>query len=153
MPTRKKEFNEPFDGIIYSTFVSLGFATLENVVYVMQSGFSTGIARMFTAVPAHYAFGVIMGYYVGKAKFDEKNRASYLLRGLLYAVLLHGLYDFFVFQRDYPMLGFLVFAALILGLYLAQRAIKELQADSIFRFHNPPVTVEPQSHESTENPA
>ena len=72
----KKDFNEPFDGIVYGAFIGLGFATFENVDYVVQYGFGTGVARMITAVPAHYALGVILGYHVGKAKFDsERSRA------------------------------------------------------------------------------
>src|SRR6187401_115252 len=57
-----KNFNEPFDGIVYAVMVSMGFATLENVVYVFNYGFETALLRMFTAVPAHATFGVLMGY-------------------------------------------------------------------------------------------
>src|SRR6187549_1762521 len=62
-----KNFNEPFDGIVYAVMVSMGFATLENILYIFQSGFTTGVIRMFTAVPAHATFGALMGYFLGKA--------------------------------------------------------------------------------------
>src|SRR4051812_33135309 len=66
----RRSFDEPFDGIVYGVMVSMGFATVENIFYVTQYGMSTAVMRIFTAVPAHASFGVIMGYYVGKAKFD-----------------------------------------------------------------------------------
>ena len=58
---RKKDFNEPFDGIIYAVMVSMGFATAENIFYVINGGLSTGFVRMFTAVPAHAAFAIYNG--------------------------------------------------------------------------------------------
>src|SRR5215207_1052790 len=70
----RRSFDEPLDGIIYGVMVSMGFATLENVMYTLYYGMSTAVVRMFTAVPAHATFGVIMGYYVGKAKFDVTGR-------------------------------------------------------------------------------
>ncbi len=132
---RLKVFNEPFDGIIYSTFVGLGFATAENVMYILQGGWSVGVLRMFTAVPGHYAFAVVMGYYVGKAKFEPQHRFKYMVQAVFYASFLHGLYDFFALQKEYPGLVLLVFGVLIMALRISKRSIEELQADSIFRFH------------------
>src|SRR4051794_26498276 len=82
----KKTFDEPFDGIVYSIMVSMGFATIENIGYVFQHGASTGIVRMFLSVPAHASFAVIMGYYVGLAKFTPGR--AYILRatGIFWAV-------------------------------------------------------------------
>ena len=91
--SRHKEFDEPMDGIVYGAVASLGFATLENILYVSQGGIGVAIMRAVTAVPGHAFMGAIAGYYVGQAKFDPKNRWSLLLRGYFYAVLLHGLYD------------------------------------------------------------
>ena len=65
--TRKsKNFNCLFDGVVYATFVSLGFAAAENVMYVFTGGLVTGLARMVTAVPGHCAFAVVMGTFYGK---------------------------------------------------------------------------------------
>ena len=50
-------FNEPYDGIFYGVIISLGFAAVENISYVMEGGFSVDLLRMFTAVPAHAMFG------------------------------------------------------------------------------------------------
>ena len=69
-------FNEPFDGIIYSVMVSMGFATVENIGYVFQHGYMTGFVRMFLSVPAHAAFGVLMGYHVGLAKWTRQRQIS-----------------------------------------------------------------------------
>ena len=64
----------------------MGFATLENVLYVYNYGFSTGVLRAFTAVPAHATFAILMGYFMGKAKFS-KNRIQLNLLGLLGATI------------------------------------------------------------------
>jgi RsiW-degrading membrane proteinase PrsW (M82 family) len=63
-----KHFNEPFDGIVYSVMVGMGFATFENILYVVDGGIGTALLRMLTAVPAHATFAVLMGYYLGKSK-------------------------------------------------------------------------------------
>jgi len=97
---RKKAFNEPFDGIIYSVMISMGFATLENIGYVMEGGVFTGILRMFLSVPAHAAFGVLMGYHVGLAKFDPDHASVHLWKGLLLAAFFHGAFDFFLFLQE-----------------------------------------------------
>ncbi len=95
-------FNEPFDGIIYSVMVAMGFASFENLGYVWEHGLSTALLRMFLSVPAHATFGVLMGYYIGLAKFTHTAKGSWLmLRGLLLSVLFHGLFDLFLFvQQD-----------------------------------------------------
>ena len=58
--------------------------------------------RMFLSVPAHATFGVLMGYYAGKAKFDRSNSTRLLFLGLFWAVLFHGIYDFFLFLQGNP---------------------------------------------------
>jgi protease PrsW len=97
---RLRVFNEPFDGIIYSVMISMGFATLENIGYVYTSGYATALVRMFLSVPAHAAFGVLMGYHAGLAKFDPRHSAVHLLKGLLLAAFFHGAYDFFLFLQE-----------------------------------------------------
>lgn len=97
---RNQAFNEPFDGIIYSVMVSMGFATLENIGYVLNYGFTTGIIRMFLSVPSHAAFGVLMGYHVGLAKFEGRGRIIDMVKGFLLAVFFHGTFDFFLLSQD-----------------------------------------------------
>ncbi|TYP98070.1 RsiW-degrading membrane proteinase PrsW (M82 family) [Tenacibaculum adriaticum] len=117
-----KEFNEPFDGIVYAVMVSMGFATLENVLYVFQYGAGTGIIRAFTAVPAHATFAILMGFFMGKAKFS-KNKRLFNLIGLLLAILFHGAYDFFLFIDFVPGISVGAFVSLLTGFFLANKAI------------------------------
>ncbi len=86
-------FDEPMDGIVYGVAASLGFATFENVVYVANGGFAVALTRALTAVPSHAFLGVIMGYCVGRAKFEPEARVRLLATGLLLPTFLHGLYD------------------------------------------------------------
>ncbi|THU39453.1 PrsW family intramembrane metalloprotease [Niastella caeni] len=97
---RNKAFNEPFDGIIYSVMISMGFATLENIGYVLNYGFKTGIIRMFLSVPLHGAFAVLMGYHVGLAKFDPARAIQHIVKGLLLAMFFHGAFDFFLMLQN-----------------------------------------------------
>lgn len=127
-----KEFNEPFDGIIYAVMVSMGFAATENIMYVMEGGYQVALLRAFTAVPAHATFAVLMGYFMGKAKF-AKQPSKYNLLGLFLAVLFHGAYDFFLFIDFIPGIWLGALASLFLGLFLSARAIKAHQKKS--RFH------------------
>ncbi len=83
----REAFNEPYDGIIYAVMVSMGFACTENILYVLEGGYTTALLRAFTAVPAHATFGILMGYFMGKAKFS-KNRLGLNMTGLFLAVLI-----------------------------------------------------------------
>ncbi|MEQ6124623.1 PrsW family glutamic-type intramembrane protease [Pseudotenacibaculum sp. MALMAid0570] len=129
---KNKEFDEPFDGIVYAVMVSMGFATLENVLYVYTYGLETGIFRAFTAVPAHATFGILMGYFMGKAKFS-KNRFALNMMGLLVATLFHGAYDFFLFIQFVPGIAVGAFASLLVGILLSRRAMKKHQDNSVFK--------------------
>jgi len=94
---KNHNFNEYYDGIVYAVSVSLGFACLENVLYVTQHGITVGITRAFLSVPAHALFGVAMGYYLSLARFTHTNTSLNLFKSLFYAILLHGIYDFLIF--------------------------------------------------------
>lgn len=127
---RLKEFDEPYDGIMYGATISLGFAAIENVLYVMEGGQDVALLRMFTAVPAHAMFGVLMGYFVGRARFLLKGSPQLeRLKGLLIAVVFHGLYDFFLFLK-WPYIFVLAFVTLFIGIKLAQRALKQHKENS-----------------------
>lgn len=128
----KPEFNEPFDGIVYAVMVSMGFAATENVLYVLEGGLSTAIIRSFTAVPAHATFGILMGYYMGKAKFS-KNKTVLNISGLLLATLFHGAYDFFLFIEFIPGIWIGAFISLIVGIIISKKAIKKHQESSQFK--------------------
>jgi len=90
---RLPEFDEPMDGIVYGVAVSLGFATFENILYVMDGGIGVALMRALTAVPAHALTGAIMGYYIGFSLLTTK-KTRYFILALAVPVLLHGAYDF-----------------------------------------------------------
>ncbi|MCX7942071.1 MAG: PrsW family glutamic-type intramembrane protease [Dictyoglomaceae bacterium] len=94
----REEFNTPFDGIVYSSMVGLGFATIENIGYVIMGGIETAIFRAFLAVPAHFLFSLIMGYSLGLAKFTY-NFPTHILNALLYPSIIHALYDFLILSQ------------------------------------------------------
>ena len=132
----RSSFDDPFDGIVYSVFISMGFATLENIGYVMQHGFATGIVRMFLSVPAHATFGVLMGYYVGLAKFNPSRKVRYLFLGLLWAVLFHGTFDFFLFLGNTWMHVAGALLSFVVAIRLSRKAIRKKQSISGTYFQN-----------------
>ncbi len=129
---KSPSFNEKFDGIVYAVFVSLGFAAVENVLYVMEGGLQTAMIRAITAVPAHALFGVTMGYYLGIAHMYDELRKTYLRKAILIPILLHGVYDFILMvEIDWLLL---LFVPYVIGLYvLGMKKIKVLSDTSIFK--------------------
>jgi RsiW-degrading membrane proteinase PrsW (M82 family) len=130
----RKHFDDPFDGILYAVLVSMGFATIENVGYVYQYGLTTGIVRMFLSVPGHATFGVLMGYFIGLAKFKNSGRWVALSTGLLLAVLFHGTFDFFLFLGSRGLLAGGALVAFLVALYLSFKAIRKKQQVSAVYF-------------------
>ena len=129
-------FDYQFDGIVYAVTVSLGFAALENVQYVLQYGLGTGLLRAVTSVPGHAIFGVFMGYYYGYAKLayyegDAAREAHFRTLAVLVPMLLHGTYDFFAMTMQFDERFTLVFFAFLAGLYLlgTNRVNRSAQAD------------------------
>lgn len=90
-------FNEENDGIVYVTASAIGFALFENVLYVLSHGFMTGVARAVTSIPLHVFCGVVMGFFVGNARFarDRQTSAAFVALGFALAWLAHGVYDTF----------------------------------------------------------
>lgn len=98
---RHRAFDEPMDGIVYGAVASLGFAAIENAMYVSEGGLALAAGRAFTSVPCHALLGAIMGLYVGRAKFRTgASRAWCFVAALFWPILWHTLYDF-------PLLSFL----------------------------------------------
>ncbi|MCF6093515.1 glutamic-type intramembrane protease PrsW [Microaerobacter geothermalis] len=86
------EFDEPYDGIVYAVAVSLGFASMENFIYLLNNGLSIAWIRAFLPVSGHALFAVVMGYYLGKAKFTTRKK-KFLLLSLLYPFILHSMFN------------------------------------------------------------
>jgi len=129
---RSVHFNEPYDGIIYSVMISMGFATIENILYSFSGGLGTAVMRMFTAVPAHATFAIIMGYFMGLAKF-KKNKTLLLSLGLIGAIVFHGAYDFFLFLSFIPGIYLGAFISLIIFVSLSLKAIRIHRENSPFK--------------------
>ena len=129
---KSPSFNEKFDGIVYAVFVSLGFAGVENVLYVMDGGMQTAMTRALTAVPAHAIFGITMGYYLGIARIYKELKGPYLARALLVPILLHGIYDFILMVEVGWLL--LLFIPYVIILYImGMKKMKEHSDTSVFK--------------------
>jgi protease PrsW len=107
------DFNDPYDGIIYGASVSLGFATIENILYLVANGVEHAFGRAILPVSSHALFGVIMGYYLGKAKFSSsEERHKWLFIAISVPLLLHGTYNYiFLAEKNwiYYMVPFMFF--------------------------------------------
>ena len=121
---RHPAFDYHFDAVVYATAASLGFAALENVMYVMgvgsvSEGLSVAASRGLLSIPGHCIFGIFMGVYYGKAKHEELSgniaRAKSMMRlSMVVPVLLHGFYDFCLFTQNAFFIGvFLVFIVIL----------------------------------------
>lgn len=123
---RNKNFNEFFDGIVYACFIGLGFACIENIMYVFGNetfggAFATGVMRALLSVPGHFLFAVIMGYFLGMAKFRPEQRRKYMMLSIVCPMLAHGLFDYLLMlssafsENNLEWMGTLLF---IVFLYL-----------------------------------
>jgi RsiW-degrading membrane proteinase PrsW (M82 family) len=123
----RRDFNEPFDGIIYAVAVSMGFATAENLIYVFWNSAPgeamwVALLRMITAVPAHATFAILMGYFLGISKFREE-KVPFIFFGFIAATLFHGAYDFFLFVRNIPGISIGAFVSLWIGIRFSKKAM------------------------------
>lgn len=130
------EFDEPYDGIVYAASISLGFATLENVLYAIYSPatFGTLLMRALLPVSGHALFGIMMGYYLGKAKFAPKKQ-SYIFLAISFAlpVLLHGTYDWIMITLRTNWMWYMVPFMILLWIW-GLRKMNHADARSPFRF-------------------
>lgn len=111
---RNKEFDEIYDIIVYSVFASLGFACIENILYVFSNGIGNAILRALLSVPGHMCFGVIMGYFLAQAKVGKINKSqSVYTRNMFLSILLptlaHTIYDALLFYVEYNVLFIIIF--------------------------------------------
>ncbi len=100
LATREQNYNEKLDGIVYSIFLSLGFATIENIIYMNYEGiysiYEIALIRTFISIPGHIMFAITMGYYISKYKFEKNKikRRQELILAFLIPILIHGTFDF-----------------------------------------------------------
>ncbi len=133
------EFDEPMDGIIYATATALGFATLENIIYVIDlptisSLFVTGSLRAILSVPAHALFAVIWGYSLGIAKFmpGGRRKGTVIAGGLVLAISVHAVFNFML-EQQYTGLAILLLLALPVVWWFADKRIHAALLGSKFR--------------------
>ncbi len=132
---KNEEFNEKFDGIVYAVSVGLGFALIENFLYILPTmDYGAAYTRFFTAVPGHAIDGVIMGYFVGIAKFSDKRNLN-LAIGFILAFLAHGFYDFML-MSGLNFLRLLFVPFLIFEYYIAFKLLKSHNETSKFNPKN-----------------
>ena len=130
-----KNFDYTFDGIVYFTFIALGFATVDNILYTISGGLLIAIIRAIATVPGHAFFGIFSGYYYSLyRKEKEKNNKTlankYLLYSLLIPIAYHGFFDFCLFTQNISFL--IIFLVFLVALYdkaikLVKQAMKEEQ--------------------------
>jgi Predicted membrane protein len=128
---RDEEFDEPVDGIVYGVAAALGFAMVENIMYVLEGGLAVGIVRAIASVPAHALFASIWGYTLGLARFrPEKERPLLIASGLAAAMVFHGVFN--LLASDSEIFGLIVMLVLLIpfGWWIAHRHIS--------RAHNHP---------------
>lgn len=125
---RNVNFDEIMDGVVYCVVASLGFACLENILYVSGGGIGVALLRAFTAVPMHALASGMMGYYIGKAKLagNRQQERGYIWKGLWVAIFIHGLYDFLIFATPevHDLLGLTIFPLLIVVFFKLRQKIK-----------------------------
>lgn len=120
---RNKNFDEYFDGIVYAAYVSLGFACVENIAYVLGGdGFgesmTTAIMRALVSVPGHFLFAVVMGYHFALAKFDRPHRGGHLFLAFLLPMLMHTVFDALLMVNEALGEDFWFLSLIILGAFI-----------------------------------
>lgn len=127
----KKDFNEPYDGIIYSVVLTMGFALVENIIYVVgyDSGGDVALLRMISSIPLHATCGIVMGYFLGKSKIENKNKKQNMSLAIIIPIIIHGFYNYFIFIEIFAFSLIIV----ILGVVYSLKAIKIHQKNSPFK--------------------
>lgn len=128
---KNSHFDEKMDGIVYASIVALGFAAIENILYLVanyDAWMSVGISRALFSVPGHFFFGVLMGYYYSLYRFCYTENKSYKLLIVLAPILAHGLFDTVLYAVNVlPSLSFvLMLVFLFLCNSLRKRASRSI---------------------------
>lgn len=110
---KNSKFMTAYDGIVYGVSISLGFATFENILYLFAHGIEFAFSRAIFPVSAHALFGVMMGYYMGRARIHSERKNTFLFLALLFPFLLHGTYDYILIAIGdwwlYGIVPFMIF--------------------------------------------
>ena len=134
---KAKDFDQYYDGILYAIFISMGFALVENIMYVMSPGGGMGLATMraILSVPGHMLFVIPMGYYLSISKFEEGKEAKrYQILSLVIPMALHGTFDFILFYKDASqnvnpgLASFLVLGFVAFDIYMWRLGLRKIKA-------------------------
>ena len=133
-PFKTRFFNEKLDGIVYCVFASMGFATVENIVYVVYRYTNNpfiGLYRGIFSVPAHAIFGITMGYYLSLSRFDQdlKRKRKNMRKSLYMPVIMHGIFDF-ILMAGIPQLTLLFIPYVVFLWWINQRKLATFMYDS-----------------------
>lgn len=123
-------FDAHYDGIVYAVAIGLGFATLENFLYLLSNGLEYAFSRALFPVSSHALFGVIMGFYFGKAKMETSHKKRNLLFALLIPFLFHGIYNYILIKVTSDWLILLVPFMIFLWI-IALRRVKIANAKKL----------------------
>jgi len=127
---RNPEFDEPMDGVVYAAAAGLGFATVENIFYVLDGGVAVGIVRAVASVPGHFLYSCIWGFALGTAKFrPAAERTGIIAAGLFLAMLLHAAFNFSLEIFDAAGLLLILVVIIPLGWWMTGRNIRIAHAD------------------------
>ena len=128
---RNPNFGYRFDGIVYGVSVAVGFAVLENIMYVSMGGLQVALMRGVMAVPLHAFCGVFMGVFYGaakKARVDGKNSFTFSVLALVVPIIIHGIYDTLAFLGNST--ATIILLAFVLVMYIVSiRCIKDYSKD------------------------
>ena len=141
---RNKNFDYRFDGIVYGVAVAVGFALLENVMYVMEGGLYVALMRGVLAVPLHAFCGVFMGVFYGAAKrYSIEGKHSQAVKATLLALIvpmiIHGIYDSLAFMGEYGttiiLLAFVLFMYIV-AVKVVNKYSREDWSAAFYRQHH-----------------
>ncbi len=131
---KAKDFDQYYDGILYAVFISMGFALVENILYVMKGGLSVALLRSILSVPGHMLFAIPMGYFLSISKFESgKDLAINRFLSLFVPILLHGTYDFILMYKSVKdnnnslLALLLLIIFLVFDIYMWRFGIRQIQ--------------------------
>ena len=131
---KAKDFDQYYDGILYAIFISMGFALVENILYVFQNGMGTAIVRSIISVPGHMLFAVPMGYYLSLSRFETGASARFhVFLSLAIPILLHGTFNFILMytsakaELNPGLAVFLMLAFVIFDIFMWRYGLRKIK--------------------------
>lgn len=125
-----RAFDEPMDGLVYASFIGLGYATAENLGLLDFLTPIEAAARGFAGPVVHILFASIWAYWISKAWLSQGTIGAATIVGFVVAAGLHGFYDFLVLLQ--PVAALPLAALLIVGIWIWRlRALRQFHRDAV----------------------